>query len=160
MSARRPATNEDGDFLWKLYVSTRDSELARLGWPAEQQKHFLEMQYRARTGSYSAMYPDAERKIITDHGVPAGALIVARTSQEIRLVDIAFLPEFRNRGYGSGEIARLIQESEQASLPLRLSVMRGNPAIRLYQRLGFVATAEDSMYIEMEYHPTGGSNAC
>ena len=157
MNHRRPATAEDDDFLWRLYVSTRDAEIASLGWPAAQQEAFLKMQYRARSGSYSAMYPGAERQIVTDHGAPAGAVMVARNSREIRLVDIAFLPPFRNRGYGADEIRMLIRESDQTSLPLRLSVMRANPAIRLYQRLGFIPVAEDGMYIEMEYRPDGGA---
>jgi len=38
---------------------------------------------------------------------------------------------------------------------LRLSVLRGNRAARLYQRLGFVKIAEDEMYLQMERKPAG-----
>ena len=83
-------------------------------------------------------------------------MIVDRAAQEIRLVDIALLPEHRNRGYGGREVADLIRLAESLTLPLRLSVLRGNPAIRLYARLGLVWKGSDGMYIEMEYASAGG----
>ena len=147
----RAATSADEDFLWRLYVSTRASEIAAFGWPPEQQEAFLGMQYRARCGSYHAAYPQAEQRILLENGVPAGAMIVDRNPQEIRLVDIALLPEHRNRGYGGQEVADLIRQAESLRLPLRLSVLLGNPAQRLYARLGLVFKGGDGMYIEMEY---------
>jgi GNAT superfamily N-acetyltransferase len=152
----RGALPEDEDFLWRLYVSTRVEELAAFGWPPEQQQAFLRMQYRARRGSYEAAYPQAEHSILVENGAPIGAMIVDRNAREIRLVDIALLPEHRNRGYGEREVADLIREAESLAIPLRLSVLRGNPAQRLYARLGLVLKSADAMYIEMEYTSGGG----
>lgn len=153
-----PDDPDDEDFLWRLYVSTRTPEVAAFGWSPEQQEAFLRMQYRARRGSYDTAYPAAERRILLENGIPAGAMIVDRNHREIRLVDIALLPEHRNRGYGAREIADLIRQAENSTLPLRLSVLRGNPAIRLYQRLGLVLKSADGMYIEMEYASPGRKN--
>lgn len=80
-------------------------------------------------------------------------MIVARGAGEIRLVDIALLPDYRNYGYGTHEISILIGQARSSGLALRLAVRQGNPAIRLYQRLGFVPQRADAMYIEMEYRP-------
>jgi ribosomal protein S18 acetylase RimI-like enzyme len=91
-----------------------------------------------------------ESVIVVD-GAPAGSMMVFRGASEIRLVDIALLPEFRGRGIGGGLIAGLAHEAVCSGLPLRLSVARGNRAARLYDRIGFMATGEDSMYTEMEY---------
>jgi ribosomal protein S18 acetylase RimI-like enzyme len=151
----RPATPEDEDFLWRLYVSTRAGEIAAFGWPPQQADAFLRMQYRARTGSYSAAYPHAQYNILLQGDSRAGAMIVNRSAQEIRLVDIALLPEHRNRGYGTCEVTNLIRQSIVLGVPLRLSVRQGNPAIRLYQRHGFISLSEDAVYIEMEYRGTG-----
>lgn len=85
-------------------------------------------------------------------GQAAGSVIVFRGPAEIRLVDIALLPEFRNRGLGARLISQLIEEAGRAAIPLRLSVTAGNPAIHLYQRLGFVATGQNQVYLEMECH--------
>ncbi len=73
----------------------------------------------------------------------------------VRLVDISLLPEHRNCGAGSHVIGGLIAESTRSGVPLRLSVLRGNRAARLYQRLGFVKIAEDEMYLQMECKPAG-----
>ena len=150
----RPAGAGDEEFLFRLYVSTRAAEMAAFGWPPEQQEIFLRMQYRARTGGYSATYPNAGHTILLEAGAPVGAMIVNRDSKEVRLVDIAFLTEHRNHGYGQREVSNLIRQAAALALPLRLSVRRENPAVRLYQRLGFIPISEDAMYIEMEY-PAG-----
>ncbi len=85
-------------------------------------------------------------------GVPAGIVIVARGRSEIRLVDIALLPEHRGCGLGTLAILGLISEAGAHLIPLRLSVHQGNPAMHLYQRLGFSVISADSVYIEMEHH--------
>ena len=150
----RPAAAEDEDFLFRVYASTRVQELAALGWPAAQLDAFLRMQYNLRKQSYSA-YAGAAYSILLSGGSPAGSAIVWRGGHEIRLVDIALLPEFRNCGAGTEWISRLIRESRQAGVPLRLSVVAANPARRLYERLGFVAQSAGSMYIEMEHYGSG-----
>jgi ribosomal protein S18 acetylase RimI-like enzyme len=149
----RAASPHDGDFLWKVYASTRRQEVAMFGWPPEQQIMFLEMQYRARTQSYAAMYPDAENFVLLDAGNLAGYMMIGRDASKTTLVDIALLPEFRNRGVGTRAVVGLMEEARRRSLPLRLSVARGNPAMRLYERLGFSAISADPVYIEMEYKP-------
>ena len=149
--SQRPSLAEDAEFLFRVYAATRAEEMAILGWPAAQQEMFLRMQFRVRRQSYAAAYADASAAILLAGEQPAGAATVWRGPGELRLVDIALLPEYRNRGFGAEWISRLIEEADAAALPLRLSVLRGNPAIRLYRRLGFVATADGSMYIEMEH---------
>lgn len=150
--SHRPASAEDAAFQFEVYASTRAEELAGLGWSAAQQEAFLRMQYSMRRQSYEMSSPDARHSILLSAGVPAGTAIVWRAPAEIQLVDIAFLPEFRNRGLGTRFLEGLIGEARRSALPLRLSVLRGNPATRLYERMGFVARSTSSMYIEMEHH--------
>jgi len=147
----RPASTSDRDFLFELYASTRREEMESWGWTAEQQTAFLRGQFDARHACYAASYPTAQESILLDAGVPVGSITVASSPGEIRLVDIALLPEHRNRGIGTLLVSRLIREALSSKAPLRLSVLRGNPAFRLYERLGFVATTTESMYIEMEH---------
>ena len=149
---RRPADAADEDFLFRLYASTRAEELAAFGWPPAMQESFLRMQFQARRQAYDAAYPEAAGTILLADGVAAGAAIVWRGPSEIRLVDIALMPEFRNRGLGTLWIGRLVDEARASGLPLRLSVLLGNRAARLYQRLGFKPRqSAGSMYIEMEH---------
>ena len=147
----RPATAEDQGFLLCVYAGTRQEEMAAWGWPAAQQAAFVQLQYLARQRSYSTTHPSAETSVICLEKELAGSMIVSRTPDCIRLLDIALLPEYRGQGIGSYLIRRLTAESTSTQIPLRLSVLVGSPAVRLYQRLGFVLGRQDALYCEMNY---------
>jgi ribosomal protein S18 acetylase RimI-like enzyme len=147
----RPSTKDDQEFLLRVYAGTRQEEMALWSWSATQQSAFLSMQYEARKHSYSITHPSAEVRVIYLGDEPIGSIIVSRSSVEIRLVDIELLPQHRNGGIGTRLIRELIAESRSAKLPLRLNVLGGNRAKRLYERLGFALKTNDAMYCEMEF---------
>jgi len=141
---------QDEAFLFELYASTRQDELEAWGWPPAMRHTFLTLQFRASQG-YRAAFPDAEFQIVRLDGVNAGRLIVNRTREELRVVDIALLPQHRNAGIGTALLRRLFGEAAATKKPLRLQVLKDNRAGRLYQRLGFVKIAETEMHWEMEW---------
>jgi len=57
----------------------------------------------------------------------------------------------QHRGIASAVLKSLISEAESAGLPLRLSVWHSNPALGLYQRLGFRETARRATHLELEW---------
>ena len=145
-----PASPEDSDFRFQLYVSTRAEELSIFAWSEQQQATFMKMQFMARELSYSNAYPAKTVSLVVCDGRRVGAVMVDRSDHEIRLIDIALLPEARGHGIGTALIQTLIVESRTASKPLRLQVAKGNRAAALYSRLGFVKTGEDEVYERME----------
>jgi len=149
----RPASAADSDFLYQVYCSTRQDEMAPWGWSEAQKSAFLRMQYEIRQRGYAAAYPAAEYSVILVEGSCGGSMILSRGPGEIRLVDIALLPEFRNRGVGQYLIKMLLSEASGSRMALRLSILRGNRAAHLYERLGLTAVGGDSMYCEMECVP-------
>jgi len=146
----RPVASEDDSLLYQIYASTRFDELAPIGWSTEQQEAFLRMQFNAQHQCYHQQFADADYDIILRDSAPAGRLYVNRRTDEIRIVDISLLPEYRNLGIGSSLLIDLIAEAHAAEKPLRIHVEQFNPALRLYQRLGFVKIADDPVYFEME----------
>ncbi len=152
MIALRPAVEEDGEFLFSVYASTRRSEVSAFGWTDEQQDAFLRMQYEMRRRSYAMQYPQAESRVILCDDAPAGSLIIDRTASHISLTDIAVLPKFRRRGIAGQIIADLKHEAERAGLPVVLCVDKGNlQARKLYERLGFEPAGETELTIEMRW---------
>ena len=149
----RPFRPDDQEFLYRLYVSTRLHEIGGFGWPAAQQEMFLRMQFNAQYHSYEAAYGKAEHQIVELDGQPAGRVMVLWEKDFALLVDIALLEEHRGRGFGGELLGELIQQCKDKRLPLRLQVLKTNPARRLYERLGFISTGEDQMYIQMERRP-------
>jgi ribosomal protein S18 acetylase RimI-like enzyme len=58
-------------------------------------------------------------------------------SDDIPELSIALLPEYRNRGLGHKLLEKLIDHLDGAYPAISLSVSVDNPAVRLYERLGF-----------------------
>jgi ribosomal protein S18 acetylase RimI-like enzyme len=149
----RPFTEEDQEFLFRLYASTREGEIASFGWDAEQQEMFLRMQFNARQRWYETAYSGADHQLILDQNQPVGRILVLAEDEANLLVDIALLSEYRGRGIGTQLLRDLIAKSERQGRAVRLQVLKSNPARRLYERLGFVQTGEDDMYYQMKTLP-------
>jgi ribosomal protein S18 acetylase RimI-like enzyme len=149
----RAITPDDEDFLYRVYASTREEELARTGWDEEQTVAFLQMQFRAQQQDYRQRFSSAEFQVILLNERPVGRLYVDRRQDEIRIIDIALLTPFRNAGIGSKLMERLVGEADQADLPIRIHVEQGSPALRIYDRFGFLAVSQDEIYILMERPP-------
>ena len=144
----------DDEFLFTLYASTRADEMALVNWSEMQKESFLRMQFHAQRQQYQFTYPNAIHQIIEFNGVPAGRLIVDYSANETLLVDIALLPDFRNLGLGASILRSLQAEGKKISL----HVIRSNPAVNLYQRLGFIFVGEEAFYSKMEWSPAAARN--
>src|SRR6476661_6051452 len=130
----RPATDEDLEFLFHAYASSREAEFAAASWPAPQLESFLRMQFNIRSRGYEAQFPNARTYVVSCEKRDAGALIVDRGESVITLIDIVVVPEFRGRNMGTGLIMELLSEGK----PVELTVGTVNTAAkRLYERLGF-----------------------
>jgi GNAT superfamily N-acetyltransferase len=151
----RPITPDDMELLLRIYRSTREEELAMvLDWTEEMKAAFVRQQFEAQHVWYRDHYEGAQFDIILVDGAPAGRLYVHRRADEIRLVDIAFLPDFRKGGLGTSILEDLLAEGRAAGKPVTIHVEIYNPAMRLYERLGFVPVEERGPYRLMKWSPS------
>ena len=120
-------------------------------WDTAQKAAFVGMQFDAQHAYYQEHYAGAAFDVILVDDRQAGRLYVAREADEIRIVDIALLPDFCNRGLGTTLLRGLQSEAATAGKPLRIHVERFNPAMRLYERLGFHSIADRGVYLFMEW---------
>lgn len=142
------------EFLFRLYASTREEEVASWGWNKRQQETFLRMQFEAQRHSYALQYPSAIRRIAVWEEEPVGQMVLSRAAQEIVLVDLSILPEYRNKGLGTYLIGQVQLEARQEGRTVKLQVLKTNClARRLYERLGFGVTGERDMRWIMEWSP-------
>ena len=151
MITLRSIMPEDDAFLEGLYASTRAEELAVTGWSAEQTAAFCRQQFDAQTAHYQENYPGASLQVIEKEGELLGRLYVARWEREIRIMDIALLPEHRGSGIGTQLLRELQEEARSAGKSLTIHVERFNPALRLYERLGFQPIADRGVYLFLEW---------
>ena len=144
----------DEAFLLSVYASTRTEEMALVDWETAQKETFLRMQFTSQDRYYRENYPGAEFQVILLDGQSVGRLCIHRRNDEIRIMDITLLPEFRKRGIGSALLNQIINEGEAAHLPVTIHVERFNPALRLYERLGFRLAEDKGVYYFMKWSPT------
>lgn len=147
----RPEVPDDEPFLCRLYASTRTEEMALTGWPAEQQEAFLRQQFQFQALHYRRYYSTASFEIILLEKRPVGRIYVHRGADDIRLMDIALLPENRGAGIGSWILKNLLEEAARSQKPVSLHVEPYNPAVRLYHRLGFRVVEQRGVNLFMEW---------
>lgn len=149
--ACRPMTDDDLPFIATLYASTREHEMAPLGWPPEQLRAFLAQQHELQHRHYKSHYPQADSMILEHAGEPVGRLYIEQRPGALHLIDVALLPEWRARGIGGAIVADLIAAAGEAGKKLTLQVMHHNPARSLYERLGFRTVEDGGAYLWMEW---------
>ena len=150
----RPIQPGDLDFLRHVYASSREDEMAEVThWTDEQKAEFLNEQFELQHRHYVEHYPGASLSLVTIGGRGIGRLYVDRWDDEIRLMDITLLPEFRNRGTGQSLIQGLVDEAKRTNKLLSCHVEDSNPAKRLYERLGFVEAGRHTFYRLMHCKP-------
>ncbi len=154
----RPVIADDREFLFYVYASTRSEEMKLVDWDEGKKDEFLRMQFAAQDMYYRDNYTSASFLVVHFNDCPCGRLYIDRWDSEIRIMDIALLPDFRNRGIGSVLLKQIIEEGRRLALPVTIHVEQFNPALRLYQRLGFVPAGENGIYLLMRW--SAGQPAC
>jgi GNAT superfamily N-acetyltransferase len=150
----RTVTAEDDEFLLAVYASTRAQELDQVEWADGQRAAFLKWQFDMQRQQYEARFADTAYHVINFDTQPAGRIWIGENETEIRLLDIALLPEFQNRGAGTLLLKELIEHARRVNKPLRHMVfMLNSDADRFYERLGFVMIEDLGAYRHMEWKP-------
>jgi ribosomal protein S18 acetylase RimI-like enzyme len=149
----RPARAGDDELLRRVYASVREDELAAVRWSAAEKDAFLRHQFDAQDTHYREHYEGATFDVIEVDGEPVGRLYVARWAEEIRIMDIALLPEHRGRGIGTHILRGLLEEASLTGKRVSIHVEMNNPALRLYERLGFVQAAVNGVYVRLDAQP-------
>ena len=136
-----------------LYGATREEEMKQFPFTDLQKRQFLDQQFGAQYQHYELHYPTCERNIIEKDGQPIGRLWIDEWSDQIRLVDIALMPDWRASGIGTTLVSEVLERGRKAGKAVTIHVEAYNPALRLYQRLGFVKVDTNGVYYLMKWTP-------
>jgi ribosomal protein S18 acetylase RimI-like enzyme len=139
----RPATDDDYDFLYDLNRLALGEYVAQVsGWDEKwEQQNFRER------------FDSDRRQVIRINGEDVGAFGFYADSDHVLLDYLAILPEYQRRGIGSRLIRSVIEEARKSGKPVRVQVLKPNPAAELYKRLGFVITEETERHFVMKWSP-------
>ena len=149
----RPIHARDLPLLLQIYGSTREIELARVAWTVEERAAFLASQFDLQHRDYQMRFPRGEFHVVQYLEQDIGRLYLDRHGPELRLIDIALLPAWRNRGIGSSILRCLTQECDGGGQAIVLHVEATNPARALYERCGFEVVADDGLYLQLRRRP-------
>lgn len=149
----REATDADYDFMRRLYHAVREEEMKQFPFTDVQKVVFLNEQFAAQFEHYRIHYPSCERNIVELDGQPIGRLWIDEWKDQIRVVDIAFMPDHRGGGIGTRLLQGVLDRGAAAGKPVSIHVERFNPALRLYERLGFQEVDTNGIYFLMKWTP-------
>ena len=128
--------------------------MALVDWSDAQKQAFVQMQFDAQTRHYAEHFGNANFDIIELDGQPVGRLYVDARADDIRIIDIAILPQFQRRGLGSHFLREILAQGQASDCSVSIHVERNNPALELYRRLGFERVHDEGIYYLMTWRPT------
>jgi GNAT superfamily N-acetyltransferase len=150
----RAASAADQQLLFTLFAAGKIAEFAPLGWSPQQLQPLLHMQFRAQQMSWAQNSPAAADTILClEDDTPVGRHLIERQPSCYRSIDLAVLPDYQNRGIGTWALQQIQNIAALESVAVRLRVIRTNPALHLYERLGFIPVSGDAIALEMEWQP-------
>ena len=149
----RPVEPGDEPFLRSVYASTRAAELEQVPWTAEQKALFCDSQFTAQDTHYRSHFTQAQYYVIEQRGIAIGRLYVDRSPVDINILDIALLPAYCGAGLGTFLLRQLMDEAAASGKKVSIYVEKFNPAMTLYQRLGFQEVADVGVYLSMQWLP-------
>lgn len=151
--ASRSARLADIPFLRQLYWSFRMEEMEPVPWLQEMKRAFIDGQFNLQHRHYVSVFSNAEFLILQDKGKAIGRLYVDTSVERWHIIDIGFLPEWRNGGRGLAML-KAVQRQAQASgaSGVFLHVERRNVRAQgLYRRLQFQEVDATDTHIGMEW---------
>lgn len=144
----RPALTEDVESIAEIRATVMRPDLERLG-------RFDE--HRVRQRFRDSWSPD-HTCVVTVEERLAGSVTVRPGADGVRILEHFYLaPGVQGRGLGTAVLRFLLDEADAAGAPVRLTVLNGSPARRLYERHGFTWESEDPVDVVMVRRPRSGA---
>lgn len=145
----RPVRDSDEKLLFRLFACTMDEHKPGPDFPDEQWKPFVEQQYKLQTAHYKKEFYDGTFDVIEHRGQPVGRITVCRAKfdglQQIRLIDIIILPEFRKQGIARKVTEELQSESKESGAPIICCTSLCEGTLPHLKNLGFETIEEHEL---------------
>ena len=139
----RPAQAADHDFAADLYLESRKKLLTALGtWDEGRVK-----------SRFDAVFKPDQAQVIHSDGADIGWMQISEGGDGFHLHQLYLVGRYRNRGIGRALVVALQKRARRMRKSIALNVIRGNPALSLYRRLGFHIVGEDDERLHLRWLP-------
>ncbi|KFF94814.1 acetyltransferase [Streptomyces scabiei] len=139
----RPALATDVEPIAELRAVVMRPDLERLG---RYDPHRVRRRFRDS-------FDPAHTWIIEVGGAFAGCVALRPTAEAHWLEHFYLAPHLQGTGIGTAVLLDLLARCDRTAVPVRLNVLRGSPARRLYERNGFRLETEDPVDVFMVREP-------
>ncbi len=135
----KPASSRDYAFALHLYLTGMQPLTAELmAWDPEKQIE-----------SFARNWNPTNTRIIFIGSRRVGWIQIDETSSEVVLQQLFVASDHQRRGIASRVLKLLVPAWNASGKPVNLTVLRNNPARRLYERFGFAVTGTDGVKLRM-----------
>lgn len=146
LSARQLGAGDEA-YLAALYLDARP-DLGALQVPRSVIEGIARHQQQMQRDDYARRFPEAETWLLEEEGEAAGRLVLDRSGDVLRVVDLSVSLKSRRRGIAK-EALRALQAESRA---IALRVRRENLGARaLYGQLGFTVQRSDDAALELAW---------
>ncbi len=131
----------DAEWLFELYRKSMQLYVeATWGWDEDFQQR----------GFSQNLKPSDWRVIwLGEHRI--GGFVLNERNDHFRLAMIMLEPEYRRQGLGRKILTYIQHIARQKALPVRLNVIKANPILPFYTKLGFRQYAEDEAFFRLQW---------
>ncbi|MBR0689074.1 GNAT family N-acetyltransferase [Bradyrhizobium manausense] len=134
------ATAEHYQFALELYLLTmRPYTQELMVWDEAKQR-----------ASFATLWKLSEVRIVAVDGREVGWLQVQESPTDVHLLQFFIAPDQQGSGIGTEVLRSLLPTWRAMAKPVLLTVLKNNPARRLYERLGFSVVGDSGVKYEMK----------
>lgn len=92
-------------------------------------------------------------QVILYDNKPIGCILIDNEADHIYVGRFYILPKYQSKGIGTHVLKGIFDQADKANKPTTLAVLKINPALTLYKRLGFRVTGANEFQYLMERKP-------
>jgi ribosomal protein S18 acetylase RimI-like enzyme len=138
----RRAAPSDMEWAYQIFKRVMQCYIEKTwGWNELFQRH-----------SFQENLPASGFTIISVDGVDIGGYCLKVKPGHLHLEMLLIDAEWQRQGYGKQVMQQLLQQARTAGLPVKLSVLKNNPAFGFYQTMGFVVENEDRFRYQLVFN--------
>ena len=136
----RSITENDYDFIYQVKKDAYKKyvEIYYGSWEEKQQRAYFE--------KFMETYKNGA-SIITLGGIDIGFYNGCMTDNKYEIGNICIIPEYQNRGIGTDILKDILFDNQGKEITIQY--FKQNPAVRLYERLGFKHVGETQFHYQM-----------
>jgi GNAT superfamily N-acetyltransferase len=138
----RSARPQDFDYCARLYFAGMNKTIRELN-----------INMAAHTAGFRQQWKPTQVRIITLDGDDIGWLQTTTLGDTLFVAQLFVDAPLQRQGVGTEVMRHIISEAAGAGLAVTLGVVKTNPALQLYERLGFQITHEDDRKFYMRRDP-------